>query len=100
MVHRRPDLYPEPDQFRPERFLGKKPDPYEWTPFGGGVRRCLGMAFALYEMKIVLARLLASTDLEMADGGPTRPVTRGFFIAPEKGLRVRLRSRHLRRAAA
>jgi len=100
MVHRRPDLYPEPDQFRPERFVGTKPDPYEWTPFGGGVRRCLGMAFALYEMKIVLARLLASTDLELADGGPTRPVTRGFFIAPEKGLQVRLRGRHLRRAAA
>jgi cytochrome P450 len=100
MVHRRPDLYPEPDQFRPERFLGKKPDPYEWTPFGGGVRRCLGMAFALYEMKIVLARLLASADLELADGGQTRPVTRGFFIAPEKGLRVRLRSRRLRPAAA
>jgi cytochrome P450 len=57
MVHRRPDLYPEPHEFRPERFLGKRPDPYEWTPFGGGVRRCLGMAFALYEMKIVLATI-------------------------------------------
>jgi cytochrome P450 family 110 len=93
MVHRRPDLYPEPDAFRPERFLGKRPDPYEWTPFGGGVRRCLGMAFALYEMKIVLARLMATVELELAEAGPTRPVTRGFFIAPAKGLPIRVRAR-------
>jgi len=91
MVHRRPDLYPEPHEFRPERFLGKRPDPYEWTPFGGGVRRCLGMAFALYEMKIVLARLLSTVDLELADSEPVRAVTRGFFIAPEKGLPIRIR---------
>jgi len=100
MVHRRPDLYPEPHEFRPERFLGKRPDPYEWTPFGGGVRRCLGMAFALYEMKIVLARLLSTVELELADAGPIRPVTRGFFIAPGKGLRVRVKARAAATAAA
>lgn len=91
MVHRRSDLYPDPGEFRPERFIGKRPDLYEWTPFGGGVRRCLGMAFALYEMKIVLARLLATTELELADPGPTRPAPRGFFIAPARGLPVRVR---------
>jgi cytochrome P450 len=91
MVHRRADLYPDPHEFRPERFLGKRPDPYEWTPFGGGVRRCLGMAFALYEMKIVLAHLLATTELELAEPGPTRPATRGFFIAPSRGLPIRIR---------
>ena len=102
MVHRRPDLYPEPHEFRPERFLGKHPDPYEWTPFGGGVRRCLGMAFALYEMKIVLARLLATTgpELELSESGPTRAVTRGYFIAPHKGLPIRVRSGSSARAAA
>jgi len=100
MVHRRPDLYPEPHEFRPERFLGKRPDPYEWTPFGGGVRRCLGMAFALYEMKIVLARLLSTVELELADARPIRPVTRGFFIAPAKGLRVRVKPRAAATAAA
>src|SRR5262249_14823948 len=54
LVHRREDLYPEPDKFRPERFLGRKYAGHEWFPFGGGNRTCLGMAFALYEMKVVL----------------------------------------------
>ena len=100
MVHRRPDLYPEPMEFRAERFLQKRPDPYEWTPFGGGVRRCLGMAFALYEMKIVLARLLATTHIELAQAGPARAVTRGFFIAPANGLPIRVRPLTSGRSAA
>ena len=66
---------------------------------GFEVRRCLGMAFALYEMKIVLARLLSSVELELADAGPIRPVTRGFFIAPGKGLRVRVKARGAATAA-
>ena len=100
MVHRRSDLYPGPGEFRPERFLGKRPDPYEWTPFGGGVRRCLGMAFALYEMKIVLARLLATMEMELAQAGPARAVARGFFIAPAQGLPIRVRPRTFGRTAA
>jgi cytochrome P450 len=87
LLHRRPDLYPEPDAFKPERFLGKRIDPYEWTPFGGGVRRCLGMAFALFEMKVVVATVLLKTRLriERPDVAVER---RGFFLAPAGGPRV------------
>ena len=52
MVHRREDIYPDPHAFRPERFVGVKPGTYTWIPFGGGVRRCLGAAFALFEMQV------------------------------------------------
>ena len=56
LLHRRPDLYPNPSEFRPERFLGDDPPgTYEWIPFGGGVRRCLGASFALFEMRAVMA---------------------------------------------
>jgi cytochrome P450 len=97
-VHRRPDLYPEPERFRPERFLGTRNDPYSWFPFGGGIRRCLGMAFALYEMKIVLATVLASTQLRLA--GPVRVVRRTLTFAPSGGTRVVLERRVLNRRLA
>jgi cytochrome P450 len=58
LVHRRPDVYPEPDRFRPERFLERPPGTYTWIPFGGGVRRCIGAAFAQFEMRVVLAELV------------------------------------------
>ena len=58
LLHMREDLYPEPERFRPERFLERKFSPFEYIPFGGGSRRCLGAAFALYEMKIVIGTLL------------------------------------------
>jgi cytochrome P450 len=63
LVHRRRDLWPEPARFDPMRFVGKKPDPTHYFPFGGSTRRCLGMAFATFEMKIVLATILARVDL-------------------------------------
>jgi cytochrome P450 len=93
LLHRRPDLYPEPDVFKPERFLGKRViDPYEWTPFGGGIRRCLGMAFALFEMKVVVATVLSLTRLriERPDAAVAR---RGFFLAPAGGPAVAIESR-------
>ncbi len=87
-IHRRPDLYPEPEAFRPERFLGKKTDPYTWLPFGGGVRRCLGMAFAMYELKIVLATVLRSMRLRLARPAPLEVVLRSFVFAPQGGTEV------------
>lgn len=88
LTQRRPDVYPQPDRFMPERFLGVKPDPYTWLPFGGGIRRCLGMAFALYEMKIVLATLLQRVDLELAPGASDRMARRSITFAPADGARV------------
>ena len=88
LLHRRPDLYPEPDTFKPERFLRKRViDPYEWTPFGGGIRRCLGMAFALFEMKVVIATVLSRARLRI-ERPHARVERRGFFLAPEHGPRV------------
>ncbi|MGH8510138.1 MAG: cytochrome P450 [Gammaproteobacteria bacterium] len=72
-MHRRPDIYPEPEQFRPERFLGKNVDPNEWTPFGRGVRRCLGMAFAHLEMKAVLATVLSRARLRTLNPAVDHP---------------------------
>jgi cytochrome P450 len=60
LTHRRPDVYPDPATFRPERFLDGPADPFVWLPFGGGTRRCLGASFALYEMKVVLATVLGA----------------------------------------
>jgi cytochrome P450 len=87
-THRRPDVWPEPERFRPERFIGAKPSPYEYFPFGGGVRRCLGMAFALYEMKVVLATLLARADLTIAPGYGVRVVRRNITWVPSEGMPV------------
>jgi cytochrome P450 len=88
LAHRRPDAWPDPEEFRPERFLGKKVDPYHYFPFGGGTRRCLGMAFASYEMKIVLARVLSRTTLRLASPRDARMVRRGITFAPAGGVRV------------
>ena len=88
LTHRLPALYPEPEAFRPERFLDNKPDPYAWYPFGGGIRRCLGMAFALYELKVVLATTLARVRLRKLRPAPARVKMRAFTFAPEHGTEV------------
>jgi cytochrome P450 len=91
LIHRRADVYPEPDAFRPERFLGERtPSTYEWLPFGGGIRRCLGASFALYEMRIVLSAILRRAELEPSrDAG--EPVVRRFVtFTPKHGGRVRI----------
>jgi cytochrome P450 len=99
LAHRRAEAYPEPERFRPERFLGVRPDPYTWLPFGGGIRRCLGMAFALYEMKIVLGVVLARCVLRLAEPGTVRVVRRSITLAPQAGTRVRIVAPARERAA-
>ena len=88
-IHRRPDLYPGPRSFRPERFLGPDaPDTYTWIPFGGGTRRCLGASFALMEMRIVLRRVLERARLRPADPAPEKIQFRAITLAPRTGVRV------------
>jgi cytochrome P450 len=86
LLHRREDLYPEPHRFRPSRFLERKPAPHEFIPFGGGARRCLGAAFAMYEMKIVLATLLRSHRLRLATDATVVAARRGFTFGPKGGI--------------
>lgn len=99
LTHRRPDIYPEPERFRPDRFLEQKPDPYAWLPFGGGLRRCIGMAFALFEMKVVLATVFRRARLKLASARPIQTRRRLITLVPSGGTRVILVER-LARAEA
>jgi cytochrome P450 len=89
-MHYREDLFPSPDEFRPERFLDDKPDTYVWIPFGGGVRRCIGAAFAEYEMRIVLRAILERAELSAPDPKPEKVKVRNITLAPGKGTLVSL----------
>jgi cytochrome P450 family 135 len=89
-LHYREDLFPEPEEFRPERFLEGKADTYVWIPFGGGVRRCIGAAFAEYEMRIVLRTILERAQLSAPDPKPERVKVRNITLAPGRGARVSL----------
>jgi cytochrome P450 family 110 len=86
----REDLYPNPKEFKPERFLERKYSPFEFIPFGNGARRCVGEALALYEMKLVIATILANYQLEVADSRPETPRRRGVTLAPARGVQMRL----------
>jgi cytochrome P450 len=88
LVQRREDLYPEPDQFRPDRFQERKFGPHEWFPFGGGNRVCLGMPFALYEMKVLLATLFSQVGLTRPAGARSRARRYGLVLGPDDGARV------------
>jgi cytochrome P450 len=90
LAQRRAAVYPEPSTFDPSRFLGRKFAPSELFPFGGGVRRCIGMAFALYEMRVVLARIFERTNLVLAATRPIREERRAVTLMPSEGLLVKL----------
>jgi cytochrome P450 len=92
-AQRHPAYWEAPTEFRPARFLDAKPDPYAWLPFGAGSRRCIGMAFALFEARIVLATLLAERTLVLP-APPARVTLRSFFFAPSGGPRVVLEPAH------
>jgi cytochrome P450 len=90
-IQRRADLYPKPNEFRPERFLGPDaPDTYTWVPFGGGTRRCLGASFALMEMRVVLRRILERTEVRAAARSQDKAQLRAITLAPRDGVRILL----------
>jgi cytochrome P450 len=98
LLHHREDLYPDPLAFRPERWLDPsggvhKPGTYEWVPFGGGTRRCLGAALAMAEQRVVLEMMARKLDLEAASDKPERPKNRNVTMIPARGGRVVVRSR-------
>jgi cytochrome P450 len=89
-LHYREDSFPAPDEFRPERFLDGKPDNYAWIPFGGGIRRCIGAAFAEYEMRTILREFVERAELRPAAPKPEKVKIRNITLVPAKGARVRL----------
>jgi hypothetical integral membrane protein (TIGR02206 family) len=92
LAHHREASWPNARTFEPERFLDAKIDPYAWFPFGGGTRRCLGSAFALHELKIMLGTLLKHVELR-PDERPVRPMRSGVMHMPENGARVTIEKR-------
>ncbi|HEV8575227.1 MAG TPA: cytochrome P450 [Dehalococcoidia bacterium] len=87
-VHHRPDFWPNPERFDPDRFVNARPKPNTFFPFGGGVRRCLGAAFAGYEMKIVLAEVFSRVEMHVAPGYKAKPVLRAVAVGPSGGVPV------------
>ena len=93
LVHRRPDVYPEPERFRPERFLEQPAGTYTWIPFGGGVRRCLGASFALFEMRQVIATIARMVSLAPVDPAGERVRRRAITLVPERGAVMKAQHR-------
>jgi cytochrome P450 len=94
LTHTRAESYPEPFAFRPERFLEDGPDTYAWIPFGGGIRRCIGAAFAEFEMRIVLREVLTRCELHKASPAPEKIGRRNITLSPRAGTPVVVTARH------
>ena len=92
-LHLDPEVWPEPTQFKPERFVGKRFTPFQYAPFGGGARRCLGAAFATYEMKIILGTILANWDCELLNTKIPPAVLQSITMAPTQKIQLRLKRR-------
>jgi cytochrome P450 len=90
-INRNPRIYEHPNEFRPERFLGSRPETYAWVPFGGGIKRCLGAAFSMRELTTVLHTLLREGEFSAVDEKPEKIVRRSIMLAPQYGTRVRFR---------
>ena len=88
-INRNPHTYEHPNEFRPERFLGTRPETYAWIPFGGGVKRCLGASFSIRELITVLHVLLRDGEFSAVDEKPEKIVRRSIMLAPRYGTRVR-----------
>jgi len=95
LVHHREDLYPDPFAFCPERWLDRKPGTYEWIPFGGGTRRCLGAALAMAEQRVVLAAMARRLDLEPDRPEPEHALHRNVTMIPARGARAIVRARRV-----
>jgi unspecific monooxygenase len=97
LIHQREDLYPQPKEFKPERFLERQFSPYEFIPFGAGARRCIGDALASFEMKLVLATILSRYQLALADNQPEIPQRRGVTLAPSRGVKMVITGQRVRK---
>ncbi len=95
LTHQREDLYPEPKKFKPERFLERKFSPYEYLPFGGGQRSCIGIALVQLEMKLVLATLLSNFNLALANNRPVKPKLQGLLLEPACGVKMAMMGKRM-----
>ena len=92
LTHQREDIYPQPEQFNPERFLERQFSPYEFLPFGGGARRCIGLAFAQMEMKLILAKVLKTWSMKLIDTHEIKPQRRGLVTGPNRPINLEIQN--------